>query len=56
MSNQLEVTKDILLKAIEAGYIPKIAAHHDSEALDKNLETITKAYKEIFKVVNDPFD
>lgn len=56
MSNHHEVAKDILLKAIDSGYIPKVAIHHDRDALDKNLESIKKAYKEIFEVVNNPTD
>ncbi|TCT23354.1 hypothetical protein EDD68_10768 [Melghiribacillus thermohalophilus] len=58
MSNQHEVTKDILLKVIDSGYIPKSTATASGaeDALRKNLERITIAYKEIFKAVNDPLE
>lgn len=56
MASQSEITKDILIKAIEHGYIPKHSATHKKDALELNLENITKAYKEIFKVVTAPED
>lgn len=56
MSNQHDVTKDILIKAIDAGYIPRKSISHAPDALEQNLKSITDAYKEIFKVVNDPID
>lgn len=56
MSYQDEVVKDILIKAMEGGYIPKRTLTHREDAFEKNIESITHAYKEIYKVVNDPID
>ncbi len=56
MSSKDEITKDILIKAIESGYVTKYSSAHTKDALEKNLDNITRAYKEIFKVVNSPED
>lgn len=58
MSAHGEIAKDILLKAIDSGYIPRASAPSlgEEEAQEKNLKRITLAYKEIFKAVNNPLD
>lgn len=52
-----EITKDILIKAIENGYIPKVNLPNEEElTLEENLKFITTAYKEIYFTVLDPID
>lgn len=56
MSSYHEIAKDILLKAIDSGLIPKAPPAESTydQVLERNLESISKAYKEIFKVVSNP--
>lgn len=55
MASQHEITRDILIKMLENGYVPKAAATlQDEDILKLNLEYITTAYKEIHKTVLNP--
>ena len=55
MANQHEITRDILIKMLEHGYIPSTkGVYPDDERLRLNLEYITKAYKEIHETVLNP--
>ncbi len=56
MSNYEEITKDILIKAMEHGYVAKYSSTYTTDADTKNIESIQNAFKEIYKAVANPID
>ncbi|MEF3313301.1 hypothetical protein PV433_30905 [Paenibacillus sp. GYB004] len=54
--SQAEITKDIVVAAIQNGLLPKIPGTIGEEAAKQNAENIAEFYKTIYKTVLNPHD